>query len=373
LKKKKIAIIELETHAFLLEQWFSLLNEMDSIDFHFFVHQKIKEKLTLIPESLITIVNEPNEINIYLDSYDAVIVNTLHRKFDQYQYIFNKKPVLCLIHNLNFSLLFKTKNWMNLILEKQSFLYYLKLYFIQKIAQRRKHILKASNYGVLSENIFQEIKSKNQSIAFKTSVISLYYSTKKSFISSDVINIVIPGNVSSKRKDIDLVFAVLPKLTPESRLHFIFLGKPDSSSILKKLEKLKQECNNNVTISYYTSYILWEEYSQVIAKSHLLLCPMRHKTSFYWVNEIYGKTKLSGSETDCIYNSKIGIFPNTYPKMNWHNLYYKNDVDLQSLLNSITFENLKLEYQKLNPFLEEYTFEKVKNELENQLLKLATK
>jgi glycosyltransferase involved in cell wall biosynthesis len=373
LKKNKIGIIELETHSALLEQWFLLLIKMRSIDFHFFVHQKVNEKLTEIPETMITLVNNPNDINPYLGSFDAVIVNTFHRNFELYQVIFKEKPALCLVHNLNFSLFFKNVNWMNLIFEKERFLYYLKLYFSEKVAQRRKNILNASHYGVLSESLLQEVVSKSSSIALKSDIISLNYTKQNNFVISNVINIVMPGNVSSKRKDIDLIFNILPRLKPESRLHFVFLGKPESKSILSKIENLKKQCSDKVSISYYSRFIPWEEYSEVIAKAHLLLCPIRSKTSFYWVDETYGKTKVSGSEADCIYNSKIGLFPLTYPKMNWHNMYYKNDVDLQSILNSLTFENLEFEYQKLKPFLEDYTFERVKNKLENQLIMLASK
>ncbi len=346
---------------------------MPLIDFHFFVHQKVNEKLTAIPKTMITLVNNPNDINPYLENFDAIIVNTFHRNFEQYQFIFKEKPTLCLIHNLNFSLFFKNVNCMNLILEKERFLYYFKLYFSEKVAKKRKNILKSSHYGVLSESLLQEVVSKSLSIALKTDIISLNYIRQSNFEISNTINIVMPGNVSNKRKDVDLILEILPKLKPKSKLHFTFLGKPESESILHRIENLKTQCSNKISITYYSKFIPWQEYCQVIAKSHLLLCPIRSKTSFYWVNEMYGKTKVSGSETDCIYNGKIGIFPSTYPKMNWHNLYYKNNVDLQSILNSLTFENLKLEYLKLNPFLEDYSFEKVKNKLENQLIMLASK
>jgi glycosyltransferase involved in cell wall biosynthesis len=373
LKKNRIAIIELETHAFLLDQWYALLIEMESTAFHFFVHPKISEKITGIPKDLVTLVNNPSDVNIYIESYDTIIINTFHRNFKQYAPIFVTKPVLCLIHNLNFSLLFSSINFKNFLIEKHSFKYYLKLYFLEKIATHRKNILHASNYGVLSENIFQELKTKNASIAQKTTVVSLYYAPKISIEFANTIQIVMPGNVSEKRKDLALVFDVLPKLNPKTKLHFIFLGKPENTSILNKLENLKASCSSNVSVTYYKGFIPWEEYQSVITKSHLLFCPIKVNTSFYWVNEVYGKTKLSGSEIDCIQNGKVAIFPSTYPKMDWHNLYYKNELDLLQMLNSLTFDSLQLEYKALQPYLENYSFEKIKTKLENYLLTLASK
>ncbi|WP_310554858.1 glycogen/starch synthase [Flavobacterium sp.] len=371
MKKISIAFIELETHSALLEQWYFLLKEMNGIDFHFFVHQKVKEKLTGIPEIAITLVLNASEIDPQIDDFDAVIVNTFHRNFEQYQYIFRNKPTLILIHNINFSLFFKKLNLKNIWLEKERFVYYLKLYFLEKISSNRKFIQNASNYGVLSPNLLETIASKNSNLSLNTQVVSLNYCKKSSFKTSKSIHIVMPGNVSRKRKDIDLVFDVIAGLNPKSKLQFTFLGKPESNEILNRIEKLKVTCHQNITIQYYSKFIPWEEYSDVISKSHLLLCPIKSKTSFYWVDEVYGKTKVSGAETDCIYNGKVGLFPQTYPKMHWHNLYYENSVDLSFILNELTLENLEMEYQKLDRYLDDYSFEKVKNKLENQLLELA--
>ena len=197
------------------------------------------------------------------------------------------------------------------------------------------------------------------------------YCHSHSFVQSEVINIVMPGNVSNKRKDVAMLLAVLPKLKPKSRLHFTFLGKPENDKVLRQLEWLKHVCDANVTITHFYRFIPWEEYSAVIAKAHMLLCPVKSQTSFYWVSEFYGKTKVSGSEADCIYKGKIGLFPTSYPKMDWHNLYYDNETEFASILNNLSEAQLLSEYAKLQPYLKQYAFESVKTNLENQLLALA--
>ncbi len=191
------------------------------------------------------------------------------------------------------------------------------------------------------------------------------------FVPTEVIEIIMPGNVSNKRKDVDLVFSVLTKLKPKSKLHFTFLGKPENDRILRALGDLKKECHPNITITHFNKFIPWEEYSYHIAKAQLLLCPVRHKTSFYWVDEYYGQTKVSGSEADCIYNGKIGIFPSVYPKMDWHNWYYEKESDLLEILNNLTVVKLEAEYKILQPFTERYAFENVKSKLEQQLISLC--
>lgn len=329
------------------------------------------DKLTAIPSEFLTLVQKANEVEVNVNDFDAIIVNTFHRNFEDYALILKKKPSLVLLHNLNFSLFFKSINWKCLRVEKGRFAYYLKLYFSERVSRTRKVISKADYFGVLSQSLWNEIQSQNPAFASKTKVIPLNYCKNFNFVKEEAIQIVMPGNVSNKRKDIKMLFEILPKLHPKSKLHFTFLGKPESDKIVRQIEVFKQNCSENITINYYSQFIPWQEYSEVISKAHLLLCPIKKDTSFYWVNEIYGKTKVSGAEADCIYNGKIGLFPASYPKMNWHNLYYETGNDLTQILNNLTLENLDKEYQKLQPYLQNYTFENVKKQLENQLLQLA--
>lgn len=368
LGKKQIAFIEMETHSALLEQWFLLVSKMDQIDFHFFVSQKVCDKLTAIPKEHITIVSSVAETNF--SKYDGVVVNTLHRDFSTYQKLFKEKPVLCLVHNLNFSLFFKSISWRNVFREKERFMYFLKLYLKEKVASKRKLILGAKQFGVISASALETIK-KDGAFVGKSALIQMNYCQNSEFPTSEVIEIVMPGNVSRKRKDIDLIFRIIEKLQPTSKLHFVFLGKPENEKVLSQLELLKLKCSSTISITYYHRFIPWEEYSSVVAKSHLLLCPIKKNTSFYWVDEVYGSTKVSGAEADCIYNGKIGLFPKSYPKMDWHNWYYQDEKQLMEILENLTIDKLADEYKVLQPYIEKFTFEKVKTGLEKQLVQLT--
>ncbi|RXR17868.1 hypothetical protein EQG63_10320 [Flavobacterium amnicola] len=367
MKKKQIAFIEMETHSALLEQWYLLVSQIDSIDFHFFVSQKVFEKLTAIPINHITIIASVRATDF--SNFDAVVVNTLHRNFSDYADLFQQKKVLCLVHNLNFSLFLKSISWKNIFKEKEKLTYFLKLYLKEKVGSKRNVVHRAKNFGVISASALETIKTDGR-YSEKSRLIPMNYCQNSEFPSSDRIQIVMPGNVSNKRKDVDLLFKILPKLQPQSKIHFTFLGKPENDTVLQQLERLKTQCHSNISITHFHKFIPWEEYSKVIAQAHLLLCPIKSKTSFYWVDEYYGSTKVSGAEADCIYNGKIGIFPSSYPKMDWHNLYYEDKNDLKKIIEDLNVEIIKKEYKNLNPYLEKYTFEKVKSELEKLLLNL---
>lgn len=358
----------METHSALLEQWYLLIKEMSHIDFHFFVSQKVNEKLTAIPKEKITVINKVATTDF--SSFDAIVVNTLHRNFSDYKNLFQQKPVLCLVHNLNFSLFFKSISWRNIFSEKEKFTYFLKLYLKEKVGSKRKIIQLAKNFGVISASALNTIKKEGRHSG-KSELIQMNYCQNSELPTGEIIQIVMPGNVSNKRKDVDLLFEIFPKLNPASKLHFTFLGKPENDLVLQQLEALKTKCHSNISITHFRKFIPWEEYSTIISQAHLLLCPIKSKTSFYWVNEYYGSTKVSGAEADCIYNGKIGIFPSSYPKMDWHNLYYENGEQLSEILNELTLEKLQAEYSHLQGYIQKYTFETVKNKLEEQLIALT--
>ena len=357
----------METHSALLEQWYFLVREMSQIDFHFFVSSKVKYKLSAIPLDCLTVIDAVSKTDFA--AFDAVVVNTLHRHYEEYKTVFSQKPVLCLVHNLNYSLFFKSISFWNIWKEKERFVYFLKLYFKEKVASQRKLILGAKQFGVISSAALVTIKNDGR-YSEKSQLIPMNYCKSFEFPSDEILQIVMPGNVSNKRKDVDLVFRVIEKLQPKTKLHFTFLGKPDNDSILQKLKALQVSCHPNITITHFHKFIPWEEYSETIAKAHLLLCPIKQKTSFYWVKEVYGKTKVSGAEADCIYNGKIGIFPSSYPEMDWYNWSYENEKELLELLENVSITTLKKEYEKLGFFTEKLTFEKVKTDLEAILLKL---
>ncbi|MCL9807511.1 hypothetical protein NAT51_18440 [Flavobacterium amniphilum] len=365
---KKIAFIEMETHSALLEQWYLLVKEMTAVDFHFFVSPKVNDKLTAIPKEHISEILSVPETDF--SHFDGIVINTLHRDFKDYQKLFGQKPVLCLVHNLNFSLFFKSISLANVFKEKEKFTYFLKLYLKEKVASGRKVILKVKQFGVISKAALQSIK-KDGSYSNQSKLIQMNYCHQSEFPEDEAVHIVMPGNVSNKRKDVDLVLKVILQLEPQSVLQFTFLGKPENDSVRGQLEQLKKNCHPNIRITYFSQFIPWVSYSKIISKAHLLLCPIKEQTSFYWVDEFYGSTKVSGSEADCMYNGKIGLFPESYPKMDWHNLYYGNEQQLLAILNTLTVEKLRDEYSHLQEYIQKYTFEKVKNELEAQLLELT--
>lgn len=357
----KIAIIELETHAHLVEQWDSFFMESKIFDSHFFLSRKISNKVKL--KNKTTIINNINYELV--KEYDLIIINTFHRHFSDYSEVLKKKKCLILVHNVNFSYNFNKINFGNLFQESfNNILYFLKIYNTERIGKERKLIKYSSYLAILSQSIEQNFQLKKNQVK----LINLNYLKFNKIIFKEKIKIVIPGNISKKRKDLKLIFIVLQKLNPVSELEFTFLGKPENQNIINLLNKAKSSVNKKVTINFFTDYVSQIDFENEIKECHFLFCPILQKTSFYLIDEFYGKSKVSGNEGDCITYGKVGIFPSIYPNFNWHTINYSNESELVDFFNKLDEEKIEIEYDKLKPFYKKYTMEKVYLNLKENLL-----
>lgn len=370
----RLAILEFETHSHLIYLWEELLKDVKELDYKFFITPAIAQHISEIPlnkKQIIKIDNISENIHEFR-SYDVVIFNTLHRNFDKFTSIFNHGNVLLLVHNSNFYFHSIAPQWKYLRKVKNINLiyYYLKIIFREKIYQTKEIINKAWGYGYLNTDVTFNNKGEGK----HNFVIPLHYNSFFSLLKNTYeIRIVIPGNVSCNRRNYSLIFDLILRINPQEKLRFIFLGKPEGHRMIQKLEKLKKSIlHPNVKIEYYTQRIPQDDFIKQMQQAHFVLCPILKETQFYLQPEIYGKTKASGNEGDCIYYGKIGIFPDYYKIQNWTCLYYKNKNNLCTILENLTYEKYIYYHQELSDKIEIFTKENSQKKLLNLIKNVKT-
>lgn len=352
----RIAILEFETHSHLLLLWEELLKDLKEVEYTFFLSSFINRQVPEIPSAKKEIL-KVEEIYNYTEefkNFDVVILNTLHRNFEKFNSVFAHCKVLLLVHNCNFYFHSISPQWKDISKVKNISLiyYYLKIILKEKIYQTKNIVNKARGYGFLNS----EIAMKNQVAGKLNFVIPLLYNSFFSRVeNSTEIRIVIPGNVSCNRRDYSLIFKTLITIQPKEKLRVIFLGKPDGQKMSKELEKLKKSVHPHIQIDYYTQRIPQDDFTAQIKSAHFVLCPVLKETQFYLQPEIYGKTKASGNEADCIYYGKVGIFPDYYTVPNWMCIYYKNKDNLSDILENLTYEKYNEYHQELSAQIEYFT------------------
>ena len=345
----KVAVLEFEMHSHLLLFWDELLSEMPDVQYDFFVSKKISEQTPQISETkkhLTCLPQQIDALNNELKNYDLLIFNTLHRHFEWFNRLISENKTLILVHNANFYFRSSRPDWRLVwnVKDKNLLYYYLKLIFKEKIYRTKNIIYQSAGFGFLNENILQG----NQINGKPEFLFPLTFNREMRLLeNSGRLKIVVPGAISQQKKDYLFLFEVIKNLHPKEKMEFIFLGKTENQSMGKKLESLKNHLSDSVQIKYYNKWISNELYREELRKAHFVLCPILEKTQFYLQEEWYGKTKASGSESDCIYYGKVGIFPKYYAINHWENGYYENAEDLKNILDNLTFEYYRISHEKL--------------------------
>lgn len=344
---KRIAYIELDTHAELANNFFELTKDLTKISVDFYFSEKIFKFLNL-HEKNIFLTDYSELLEILEDKkYDLIIIGTVHRYFNFYKAIVQKFNTAILVHNLNFT---KTSKW-NLFqsILQQDFKYRLKL-FLKEGLLEVPEVYKKSKYllGI------DELVSKQNNLEF----LPIYFNKLDiQKAESETIKIVIPGAVSQSRRDYDSFFEKLLKFRNIGiNYKIIFLGKASGKELLK-LNQILNELPQFIKIQFFEEKINQNEFDNRMVKTDVLYCPIQKETEFFSIKEIYGKTKISGNIGDAIKYAKPAIFSETYESD--LDFIIKENSDLQKQFSEV--KNQKFDFRQ-------FSKESVSKQLENLII-----
>ena len=332
---KKIAYIELDTHAEIALNFMELMNDSKVFSVNYYFSEKILRFFGFaqndkLPENIKKATPENLIQQLSTDNYQLIIIGTVHRSFNVFEKIAEKFNTSIICHNLNFV---KASNF-NLLISifKEDFKYRLKLLLKEGLLRKSNVYQKAKNLLVLDENLTKE----------KYSNLPLFYTKFFEKPDNETFTIVIPGAVSQKRRDYKSVIKKLKNLElnfeeselrrsetfventlsergssvgTTQNLEIIFLGKASG----KELEMLQDFDSSgslrmpNVSIKYFTEKVPQDVFDEYMQKANILWCPIQQETEFFSQKEIYGVTKMSGNIGDAIKFGKLAVFPENYP------------------------------------------------------------
>ena len=329
---KKIAYIELDTHAEIALNFMELMNDSKVFSVNYYFSEKILRFFGFaqndkLPENIKKATPENLIQQLSTDNYQLIIIGTVHRSFNVFEKIAEKFNTSIICHNLNFV---KASNF-NLLssIFKEDFKYRLKLLLKEGLLRKSNVYQKAKNLLFLDENLTKE----------KYSNLPLFYTKFFDKPDNETFTIVIPGAVSQKRRDYDKVIKELNNLElnfdnyefrrnemfvennlqekgssvgTTQNLEIIFLGKAQGNE-LEILQNFEQNKPENISIKYFTEKVPQNIFDDYMQKANILWCPIQQETEFFSQKEIYGVTKMSGNIGDAIKFGKLAIFPENYP------------------------------------------------------------
>lgn len=326
---KKIAYIELDTHAELANNFFELTKDSGEISVDFYFSEKIYKLLKLEGDNVfLTDYSELLEV-LKKKNYDLIIIGTVHRHFNFYKALVKNYKTSIVAHNLNFTKASRWELFKSIFKKDQQ--YRIKLFLKEgllessKVYQRTKYLL-----GI------DELMSKQNNLKF----LPIYFNQFNSENSQqELIRIVVPGAVSQNRRDYYSFFEKLKNFKDfKINYEIVFLGKA-SGEELERLNKISNDIPQYINIQYFEEKLKQEKFDEWMRKSDILYCPIQTETEFFSVKEIYGKTKISGNIGDAVKYGKPAIFPSTYHSDLEFIIEEKKDLQSQfSEVKNLTFD-----------------------------------
>lgn len=299
---KRIAYIELDTHAEIAGNFRELMEDSAEFAVEYFFAEKIMRQLNYREDKIVQI-SSPKMIFSQLKKghFDLVIIGTVHRYFNVFHQITKHFNTAVIVHNLNFTKLTKGKLLHKIFVDQT--LYRLKLLLKEGLLKMPEVFQKASHRFVLENSLAVDSHFQYLPVFYNK------FSNEKKM--SDSLLIVIPGTVSQSRRDYKKIVGLLEKEEQLNSEHpektFVFLGKAAGEE-LQILKELKRKVKRNILV-FFNEKVPKSEFDFWMKKADVLWCPVQLETSFFSNREQYGMTKMSGNIGDAINFGKFVIFP----------------------------------------------------------------
>ena len=377
---KKIAYIELDTHAEIALNFMELMNDSKAFSVDYYFSEKILKTICLQETDNIKKVSAENllqklsQYQIPNTKYDLVIIGTIHRYFNVFEKVAEKFNASIICHNLNFV---KASN-LGLLSSvfKEDYQYRLKLLLKEGLLRKSNVYKKAKNLLVLDQTLkcnvilneaqHNQIKSETLNEDYERSseesftFLPIFYTKFSEKPKNETYTIVIPGAVSRKRRDYEKVLNQIKRFTKNSHYQFIFLGKA-SGKELEMLQNFEQNKPENISIKYFAEKVPQDVFDNFVQKADVLWCPIQQETEFFSQKEIYGTTKMSGNIGDAVKFGKLAVFPENYPSK-----YSFIIPEIDNIEAQLYTQQKHLEYD----FQENFSKEKVLKQLEKTIFAL---
>lgn len=341
---KKIAYIEIDTHAEIAADFMNLMNDSKEFSVDYYFSQRIKNQIQTSDEAVFLSDNSMILDQLKSKKYDLIIIGTVHRYFNTFLNITNKYKTAVIVHNLNFSKTSKLDLIKNVF--KEDVVYRLKLWWKEGLFNTSKVYKKSKNLLVLDKEF------SSQEYQF----LPLFYTKEFAQNKNERFTVVIPGGVSQKRRDYQHVLDVIQKTERSKNIEFVFLGKAKG----EELDAI-EEVFNQFNITYFKERVSQEDFEMWMKKADVLWCPIQQQTEFFSQKEVYGKTKMTGNIGDAIKFGKIAVFPANYTS----NLDFIVAEKENIIEQFYELQNCQYDFQK------EYSNQTVLKNLENLLHKLT--
>lgn len=319
---KKIALVELQEHQVVLFGLIDLLL-MQTFEVEVFAPEYMWDQLwaewkdnpKLTWHSKVEIESGPvffqrncEQIN----ACDLIVFTTLVRDFDffcQQKYL---APTILIVHKGNF---FFAPHQNLRIQNFKDVLRYLRSIWKRDHFYRIKFQRVIDYCAFLDINIQQYMAPHIPAWVRLLPPIPFSYCDPVPIPAKDRIHVVLPGTVSSIKRNFKLLFEALKLADPllDHEVDLIFLGNAGTKRARLMFNLLDQQPFKRLHIHTFLELVAEEEYTHHLKKADFLILPLQEELFFGLTKEYYGKTSISAGINDMLRFGKPALLPDFYP------------------------------------------------------------
>lgn len=245
---------------------------------------------------------------------EVLLLNTWQQDYGVFNRVEWKIPVVLRVHNVND--LFRDESRWDFSLHT-SWKLSLKRFLNGEAAQKKIFRNRVSQWMFPSTEIGEWTignKRLDQKRVFHPPIPFVFRerSFKKEVISEKPFKVVISGAVDPMRRDYEFAFEVFKQLKQQEvgPFQLVLLGEFRAASELGREVELMRSLGIEIII--FEKLVSQEEFDQHLLEADVLFAPIRLETNFHTSEEIYGKTKVSGSVNEAIRFQKVILIHEDY-------------------------------------------------------------
>ncbi len=325
-----------------------------------FLKQELKEDDSSslhIKEKTVSMTSYLDAMRHVLDSCDHILITTLlprdYLYFCQWEW---RHKSLLLLHDLHYHYA-SDENMMIPTTPRQiSALIKYKAINYQKSAAR---LVTEYRCLVCAESMLQYAKAQQYDTV--VDYLDLGYSPSRPVIKATKgsINIVIPGSISSLRRDYQAVIDALARSTHQHPISIILAGSTESTTDEAIISSFRLLSSSTLTVVSYDSELSHEAYLSCLAQADYLLLPIRPNKDVGIIRERYGYSSHSGALHDLTRYGTRTIIPAHYPHQKATSqllIPYDNAETLTHILSQCTpREKTPYQYERSRSIIEVFT------------------
>ena len=364
-RKKKIALIELSRHNEVLHAYIDMFRQLDC-EIYCYTNSFCQTQIQLIDTFtnvhwiIIDGKNYYDELEKIELEFDKLIFITVDPVLEQLPKKYLSIKTTLVLHDIHAYTL-PTKYFH---LWRQSFIQSVKnvakwsIYILLKKQNYTKQLINSECQYALptdeTKSYFDKLTSHINNSYTLNFAVPKYKSKihKRSFV-----NITIPGNISDKNRDYDLLLRAIKLLDINVDINFHFLGDNKSyyaKTIMKKIDKISRQ---GLKFYFYNSFIEQKQFDDILRDSDFLILPFKKTMHYQIFKERMGHSCVSGSINDMVRFSIPSLIPKFYPLdkgLDKFTEQFESAIELALHINtwitSKEYNKLKVEIDKTMPY-----------------------